>query len=537
MMWVAIVYSIVAMTITHLVGRRLVPINFARLRVEADFRFQLMRFRENVEAVAFARGESLEHRNALDRFGAVVRNWWQLIRAQRDLNFTRESIGQLNGAVPLLVAAPGFFLGRLTLGNLAQAQFAYGQVSGALTWLVNAYQEIAQWRASIERLATFVESIEANQAKLASAERVQVTGDDQLKLVDLRLNLPDGKPLLACRSVSIEPGERVALVGPSGSGKTTLFRAIAGMWPFGRGTIVMPPSSKALLCRSVPTCRSDAASCRNVSRGGDGLSRREDPRSVRAAWARSSGRAAGRDGALGAAALGSRGATAGAGARAAARAGVALPRSCDRRTRRRDGAADLRGARPPAASHRGAVGHESPVVERYHTRRWRVWPTEAGPSNSKRLEPAPPPVFSGPLEGLQMLHHVPDLLGRQARAPLGHERRAVEGLRWPERDGAEHLVLASLDLELGGGEVARRNLEVHPGRSLAVAVHAVADPAGAVVEVLSGQRAHMLAGDVQRLDGRARSPAPAARARRSPSAWSRAAAQHPGRLPSSAQSR
>jgi putative ATP-binding cassette transporter len=171
MMWVAIVYSIVAMTITHLVGRRLVPINFARLRVEADFRFQLMRFRENIEAVGFARDETLEHRNALDRFGAVVRNWWQLIRAQRDLNLTRESVGQLNGVVPLLVAAPGFFLGRLTLGNLVQAQFAYGQVSGALTWLVNAYQEIAQWRASIERLATFIESIEANQAKLASAER------------------------------------------------------------------------------------------------------------------------------------------------------------------------------------------------------------------------------------------------------------------------------------------------------------------------------------------------------------------------------
>ena len=246
MMWVAIVYSIVGMAITHGVGRRLVPINFARLRVEADFRFQLMRFRENVEAVGFARGETLEHRNALDRFGAVVRNWWQLIRAQRDLNLTRESVGQLNGVVPLLVAAPGFFLGRLTLGNLVQAQFAYGQVSGALTWLVNAYQEIAQWRASIERLATFIESIEANQAKLASAERVQVTADGGLKLVDLRLDLPDGEPLLTCPSASIEPGERVVLVGPSGSGKTTLFRAIAGMWPFGRGTIVMPPSSKAL---------------------------------------------------------------------------------------------------------------------------------------------------------------------------------------------------------------------------------------------------------------------------------------------------
>jgi putative ATP-binding cassette transporter len=150
-----------------------VPLNFERLRFEADFRYGLMRFRDNVELVALSRGEALERQNALARFTNVIRNWWRLIAAQRRLAVFTGVIGQANGMVPLLVAAPGFFAGAVTLGTVVQIRFAYGQVSGALNWFVFAYQEIARWRANVERLSTFTEVMEATARDLAQS-KIQV---------------------------------------------------------------------------------------------------------------------------------------------------------------------------------------------------------------------------------------------------------------------------------------------------------------------------------------------------------------------------
>ena len=254
MMWVAIAYAAIASWVTHRVGRRLVGINFDRLRFEADFRFGLVRFRENAEAIGLADGEVYERRSSLERLGRVLENFWQLIRAQRNLNLFTAGIGQLNAAVPLLVAAPGFFFGRLTLGSVAQVGIAYGQVSGALSWLVNAYQELALWRASIERLLTFMEAMEIARARIArpGAVRIEPSDVSSLQLRDLHLQLPDGRPLLDAKDASIAPGERVAVVGPSGAGQTTLLRALAGRWPFGTGRIAMPAREQAMFLSPHP---------------------------------------------------------------------------------------------------------------------------------------------------------------------------------------------------------------------------------------------------------------------------------------------
>jgi putative ATP-binding cassette transporter len=242
MMWVAILYAIISMWLTHLVGRRLVSINFNRLRFEADFRYGLVRFRDHVEAVALARGEHVEHRGALGRFTNVINTWWLLITAQRNLTLLTSGIGQANGIVPLLVAAPAFFAGRMTLGAVTETQFAYGQVSGALSWFVDAYQEIAAWRASIERLATFAEMLEATRAQLARGDgiRVETGAPDALELAHLGLAQPDGTVLAADLNARFGAGERVAVLGPAGPVKSTLFRAVAGLWPFGSGRIEMP---------------------------------------------------------------------------------------------------------------------------------------------------------------------------------------------------------------------------------------------------------------------------------------------------------
>jgi putative ATP-binding cassette transporter len=254
MMWVAILYAAIAIWITHIVGRPLIGIQFERLRYEADFRFSMARFRENVEEVALARGERGERRNTLARFESVVGNWWQLIRAQRNLTLLTTGIGQVNSLVPLLVAAPGFFAGHFSLGSVMQTRIAYGEVTGSLTWFVNAYQEIARWRASVERLVTLLEEIDATRAELAQAEvvRVERGEGEALHIEGVHLTRPDGTVLLDHADAVIRPGERVVVSGPTGSGKRMLLRAVAGIWRFGKGRIQLPRDARLLVLPERP---------------------------------------------------------------------------------------------------------------------------------------------------------------------------------------------------------------------------------------------------------------------------------------------
>ena len=247
MMWVAVVYAVFSTWITHVVGRRLVPLNFDRLRLEADFRYGLVRFRDNVEAVVLSRGESVERQGSLTRFRHVVANWWQLIRAQRNLSLLTTGVGHANDVVPVLVAAPAYFAHLITLGSVAQMRIAYAQVSGALIWFVNAYQEIARWRANVERLVAFAEMMDDTDRETAEPRIQIVTGSESvLRLEDLRLESPDGTAMIEAARASVEQGSRIAVTGASGSGKTILLRAIAGIWPFGSGRVELPVRDRLL---------------------------------------------------------------------------------------------------------------------------------------------------------------------------------------------------------------------------------------------------------------------------------------------------
>jgi putative ATP-binding cassette transporter len=237
MVWVALIYSLGGTWLTHLVGRPLALLSFKKQRVEADFRFGLMRLRENTESVALYGGEAEEKGNLRNRFSAIVDNWWHLMRRFVYLNALTSGYSQVAGIFPLVVAAPRYFFGKMPLGFVTQVSDAFGQVQGAMSWLVNNYADLATWSATVERLATFQRAIEAAHAAAGTGITAEGTLGDDYALHDATIALPSGEVLLAHSDFRLQPGRSVVISGRSGSGKSTLFRALSGIWPFGTGHV------------------------------------------------------------------------------------------------------------------------------------------------------------------------------------------------------------------------------------------------------------------------------------------------------------
>ncbi len=254
MVWVSILYAAGGTWLTDWIGRPLVRLNFDRQRYEADFRFSLVRFRENTEGVALYRGEPDEFRGFRALFEAVVGNWWGIMRRQKRLTSFTSGYSQGAWIVPSVVAAPRYFRGELGLGGLMQTVGAFNQVQDALSFFVVSYKEIADWCAVVERLAGFERVLERMRLAAALGDGVRhVDGDDtRLTVEDVDLHLPDGRPLVTHVNLSLLRGDSVLLGGASGSGKSTLFRAIAGIWPFGRGEIHASPRARVLFLPQRP---------------------------------------------------------------------------------------------------------------------------------------------------------------------------------------------------------------------------------------------------------------------------------------------
>ncbi len=240
MVWVALAYAVIGTWLTHLVGRPLAALNFRQQKVEADFRFALVRLRENMEGVALSAGEGEEHHGLSGRFAGVVENWWRIMQRTKLLNALVSGYGQVAVVFPIVVAAPRYFAGKMQLGGLTQTAGAFGQVQGAMSWFVNAYADLAAWRATVERLAAFHRAIAAARAAQGGVATVPGVA---CGLESATLGLPDGRSLAEGVSVALRPGESVVVTGRSGSGKSTLFRALAGIWPFGSGRAIQAPDA------------------------------------------------------------------------------------------------------------------------------------------------------------------------------------------------------------------------------------------------------------------------------------------------------
>ena len=254
LLWAALIYSLIGTAFTHLIGRALIALNFQQQRYEADFRFSLVRVRENAEQIALLSGEPAERQRLLMRFGNVASNWLAIMSRQKKLTFFTASYSQAAVVFPFIMVSPAYFAGAVQLGGLMQTANAFGQVQSALSVFVTLYRSLADWRAVIERLDGFDKSVAAAQALAVTPPRVTVTPGDGAAIAfkDLAVQLPNGMPLVNAAELSIATGDTVLVNGPSGSGKSTLFRAMAGIWPFGSGTITVPRNAKIMMLPQRP---------------------------------------------------------------------------------------------------------------------------------------------------------------------------------------------------------------------------------------------------------------------------------------------
>ena len=253
MMWVAIVYAAVGSWLTYKIGRPLVRVNFDLQRYNADFRYRMVRVRENAESIALYNGEKDEERTIGGAFERIYKVWWDYMRYNKRLTWFTAFYGQAADVFPLVVASPRYFAGAIPLGVLTQTAGAFGRVQGALSWFVDTFTTLADWKATIDRLTGFGETMAATKRAAASEHAFENdAAADLLRLNDVDVALPDGRVLLRDVNLTIRAGESVLVQGPSGSGKTTLFRVLAGIWPFGRGRISLPEGARVLFLPQRP---------------------------------------------------------------------------------------------------------------------------------------------------------------------------------------------------------------------------------------------------------------------------------------------
>ncbi len=255
LVWAALIYAVIGTSFTHWLGWPLISLNFRQQRFEADFRFNLVRSRENSEQIASLHGEAAERERHLDRFGSVVSNWIAIMQRQKKLLFFTQSYSQASVIFPYVMVSPAYFSSAMQLGSLMQTGAAFASVQTALSYFVTAYRQIAEYQAVVARLSGFEGAIEAGRAAALTPPVIEVVprdGSREIAIDHLAVSLPNGEPLLNAEQLVLNAGDRVLVNGPSGAGKSTLFRAIAGIWPFGSGRVSVPMDAKVMLVPQRP---------------------------------------------------------------------------------------------------------------------------------------------------------------------------------------------------------------------------------------------------------------------------------------------
>jgi len=255
LVWGALIYAIFGTALTQWIGSPLVNLDFQQQRLEADFRFSLVRVRENSEQIALLRGEPAERQRLSDRFSRVVGNWYAIMSRTKRLKAFTQSYSQAAVIFPYILVAPAYFANKIELGGMMQTASAFDSVQKALSFFVSVYRTLAEWRAVVARLDGFETAIASAATLAGSAESIKMassTEGDEIDLQQLLVRLPNGTPLVSADHLSLRTSERTLVTGPSGAGKSTLFRAIAGIWPFGNGSIAIPANATLMMLPQRP---------------------------------------------------------------------------------------------------------------------------------------------------------------------------------------------------------------------------------------------------------------------------------------------
>jgi len=255
LVWGALIYAIFGTALTQWIGSPLVRLDFQQQRLEADFRFSLVRVRENSEQIALLQGERAERARLSERFSRVVGNWYEIMSRTKRLTAFTQSYSQAAVIFPIILVVPAYFAGKVQFGAIFQTAEAFGNVQKSLSFFVSAYRSLAEWRAVVARLDGFEMAIGSATKLATGTDAIRIvpsTGGDEIDLEQLLVKLPNGTPLVSADHFSIRSHERTLVTGPSGAGKSTLFRAIAGIWPFGGGSIAIPAGATLMMLPQRP---------------------------------------------------------------------------------------------------------------------------------------------------------------------------------------------------------------------------------------------------------------------------------------------
>lgn len=260
LVWTALAYSVFGTWITHKVGHRLVSLNYLQQKLEADFRFSMVRLRETAESVAFYNGAAKEEAFLSNRFMTLLRNTLFIIKKQKQLSWLTNSYAQIAIIFPFVVAVPRYLSQNISLGGLMQIANCFGKVQDAMSYFVDVYASLAEWQSCAERLLSFDKHIAAieKETEEKSGSLVREETHDRLRLADVTISVPAmdenkrTREIISSASCTIKSGEHVILKGPSGSGKSTLLRTLAGFWPYVKGHISMPAPSEMMFIPQKP---------------------------------------------------------------------------------------------------------------------------------------------------------------------------------------------------------------------------------------------------------------------------------------------
>jgi ABC transporter, ATP-binding protein len=260
LVWTALAYSVLGTWITHKVGHRLVSLNYLQQKLEADFRFSMVRLRETAESVAFYNGAAKEESFLSNRFMTLLRNTLFIIKKQKQLSWLTNSYAQIAIIFPFVVAVPRYLSQNISLGGLMQIANCFGKVQDAMSYFVDVYASLAEWQSCAERLLSFDKHIAAieKETEEKSGSLVREETHDRLRLADVTISVPAmdenkrTREIISSAACTIRSGEHVILKGPSGSGKSTLLRTLAGFWPYVKGHISMPAPSEMMFIPQKP---------------------------------------------------------------------------------------------------------------------------------------------------------------------------------------------------------------------------------------------------------------------------------------------